>query len=275
MWILRVRQFFFNPGVWIGQFRSPEVLPQHQTYRSLIGLHLSSSYWLHTLPFLFRPFLQLLLPITPTIISVEILWHSQRIECVSLGSFQPSEYSHSMLNPITDWVWSCFENRTPTFRSPRKVDIYRFFVKILFKCLLKSVSRPPLFAAGVVADALVSFVFQSLSWAEISSNGPCATQISTFGRRHKTQRPGGSLVTPLSQFIRHARPCTTAILYGGDPRLLPDRAPALYNNSTFSLLPSIEIQYKAGLGFRLPCSRVTLPIKQSSGSILPWIRDPA
>jgi hypothetical protein len=73
------------------------------------------------------------------------------------------------------------------------------------------------------------------------------------------------------------------LLYTAEQRLftppLHGRATALHtsftrqsngnNSSTFSLLPSIEIQYKAGLGFRLPCSRVTLPIKQSSGSILP------
>ena len=50
--------------------------------------------------------------------------------------------------------------RTPTFRSYRKVDFHRFFIQPLPTCLGKPVSQRPFPAAGVVAGALASFVFQ-------------------------------------------------------------------------------------------------------------------
>ena len=73
--------------------------------------------------------------------------------------------------------------RTSTFPGQRKVNIHRFFVKIRLKCLLKSVSQRPLSAAGVVAGATTSFVFQLLGELKSFQNGPCATQIFTFARR--------------------------------------------------------------------------------------------
>jgi hypothetical protein len=54
-------------------------------------------------------------------------------------------------------------DRTPTFRSYRKVDFHRFSIKILIKCLLRSVFQRPFLAAGVVAGALVSFCLSALS----------------------------------------------------------------------------------------------------------------
>ncbi|KAF1364440.1 hypothetical protein EJ07DRAFT_99380, partial [Lizonia empirigonia] len=93
--------------------------------------------------------------------------------------------------------------RTSTFPGQRKVDIYRFFVKIRLKCLLKSVSQRPLSAAGVVAGALASFVFQLFAELKSLQNGPCATQIFTFGRRPQPPpRQGDSPATPCSCNIR-------------------------------------------------------------------------
>jgi predicted 2-oxoglutarate/Fe(II)-dependent dioxygenase YbiX len=54
-------------------------------------------------------------------------------------------------------------HRTPTFRSYRKVDFHRFFIQILLKCLLESSFQRPFLAAGVVAAALPSAVFSTLS----------------------------------------------------------------------------------------------------------------
>jgi hypothetical protein len=62
---------------------------------------------------------------------------------------------------------ACGPHRTSTFPGRRKVDFYRFFVKTRLKCLLKSVFQCPLSAAGVVAGALVSFVFHL--FAELES----------------------------------------------------------------------------------------------------------
>jgi hypothetical protein len=59
------------------------------------------------------------------------------------------------------------EHRTPTFPGHQKVDICRFFVQTRLKCLLKFVSQRFLPAAGVVAGALASFVFQL--FAELKS----------------------------------------------------------------------------------------------------------
>ncbi|KAK7178191.1 hypothetical protein PSPO01_15757 [Paraphaeosphaeria sporulosa] len=89
--------------------------------------------------------------------------------------------------------------RTSTFPSHQKVDIYRFSVKTRLKCLLKSVSQRPLSAAGVVAGALPCFVFQLFAELKSFQNGPCATQIFTFGRRPQPPlRQGDSLATPCS-----------------------------------------------------------------------------
>jgi hypothetical protein len=71
--------------------------------------------------------------------------------------------------------------RTSTFPGQRKVDFHRFFVQTRLKCLRKSVSQPPPFAAGVVAGALPYFVFQLFAELKSCQNGPCATQFYTFG----------------------------------------------------------------------------------------------
>jgi hypothetical protein len=90
-------------------------------------------------------------------------------------------------------------HRTSTFPGQRKVDIHRFFVTIRLKCLLKSVFQRPLSAAGLVAGALPSFVFQLPGELKSLQNGPCATQIFTFGRRPQPPaRQGDSLATPCS-----------------------------------------------------------------------------
>jgi hypothetical protein len=71
--------------------------------------------------------------------------------------------------------------RTSTFPGQRKVDFHRFFVQTRLKCLRKSVSQRPPFAAGVVAGALPYFVFQLFAELKSFQNGPCATQFYTFG----------------------------------------------------------------------------------------------
>ena len=89
-------------------------------------------------------------------------WTNTCTEKLILSSFEATGISP--LNP----------HRTSTFPGQRKVNIHRFFVKIRLKCLLKSVSQRPLSAAGVVAGATTSFVFQLLGELKSFQNGPCA-----------------------------------------------------------------------------------------------------
>jgi hypothetical protein len=49
------------------------------------------------------------------------------------------------------------QNRTPTFRSERKVDFHRFFTFVHLKCLPEPVSQRPFAATGVVAGALALY----------------------------------------------------------------------------------------------------------------------